>query len=201
MASGAPMMGATATFASGGGCAAGGGGTAAVSGAAGVFQLKSEALVSQPAKANAASDNRMAVAIGACRRCAAAASMVVTMTSPLLQSIPWIAGCRRTNPAAGDSTAGTSTDSLLADTSGVQFETGENSVHATCTEARTPQSCGKPTLSQDDGGDLASVFGLFSRLGAPIAEEMLGLGRSAGRDLHHGNSRARQAKGRVARQV
>jgi hypothetical protein len=55
--------------------------------------------------------------------------MVVTVTSPLLQNIPLNPGCRRTNPAAGDSTAGTPADSLLADTMGVQIQTGENLGH------------------------------------------------------------------------
>src|SRR6185503_9901412 len=125
IASGAPTIGATDTRASGG-IAAGGGVAAVVSCAGGLFQPNSEALVSQPAKPNPASAIRTASAILGCQRCAAAASMVVTVTSPLLQSIPLMTGCRRTNPAAGDSTAGTPTDSLLADTFGVQFETGEN---------------------------------------------------------------------------
>ena len=81
---------------------------------------------------------------------------------PLLQSIPLITGCRRTNPAAGDSTAGTPADSLLADTLGVQFrDRGKPQRMPRCTRLRTPQSCGKPTLSQDDGGDLAAVVGFF----------------------------------------
>jgi hypothetical protein len=52
--------------------------------------------------------------------------MVVTVTSPFCINVPLKTGCRRTNPAAGDSTTGTPADSLLADTFGVQFETGEN---------------------------------------------------------------------------
>src|SRR5581483_4507087 len=86
---------------------------------------------------------------------------------------PRVPGCRRTNPAAVDSTPGTPADSLLGNTLGVQFQTGENSVLARPRGLTAVQTCGKQTLSQDDGGDLAPVIGLLAGGRAPIAEEIL----------------------------
>ena len=85
IASGAPMMGATATLASGG-CGATGLG-AAISGAGGLLEPNKdppniEPAVSQPASPMPVKTIRMARAILGFQRRAAAASMVVTMTPP-----------------------------------------------------------------------------------------------------------------------
>src|SRR5262245_29096560 len=122
------MTGDTATLAIGG--CAGGGVATATSGVAGVLKLNSEVADSQPARPSPAPAMRMASATFGYQRRAAAAFMVVTVTSPLLQIVSLTTGSRRTNPAAGDSTAGIPADSLIADTVGVQFQTGENCVEA-----------------------------------------------------------------------
>src|SRR5262245_26873496 len=200
------MMGAIATLASGG-CGATGAGAASSCAGALLDPPNSdppniELAVSQPATLMPTIASRMARATTGFQRRAAAASMVVTMTSPLCRSSPLTPGCRRTNPAAGDSSAGTPADSLIADSVGVQFHIGENSAHALRALASRRESCGKPTLSQDDGGDLAAVIGLLAGPRAPITEEIIGMRISAGRQGSNASDAGVQQPLRaVARQI
>ena len=64
------------------------------------------------------------------------------------------------------------------------------------------QTCGKQTLSQDDGGDLAAIVNVATRLRTAIAEEIISVRISAGCTTGGvAQSRAPQAVQRVAGQV
>ena len=82
------------------------------------------------------------------------------------------------------------------------FGQGKTTAHALRTLPWCLESCGKPTLSQDDGGDLTPIICLIPGPRTSVTEEIVGMRISAGgQGPNDPNAGAQQPLRAVARQI